>query len=115
MVNRKERSKNAKKAYYGVIQEIWELHYNSTVIPLFKCKWADNEKGVDVDEDGFTTINLSTNGYKSEPFILAKLATQDEYDQFDELPPFSFGITPSNDVLDHTTYLRSDHDEGLEV
>ncbi|GJR91574.1 uncharacterized protein Tco_0215585 [Tanacetum coccineum] len=145
-VNREERSKNAKKAYYGVIQEIWELHYNSTVIPLFKCKWVDNEKGVNVDEDGFTTVNLSTNGYKSEPFILARLATQvfyvgdpndqrlhvvlyskrnivgvenvvdeDEYNQFDELPPFSVGITPSNDVLDDTTYLRSDHDEGLEV
>ncbi|GJQ89763.1 ulp1 protease family, C-terminal catalytic domain-containing protein [Tanacetum coccineum] len=121
------------------------MHYNSTVIPLFKCKWVDNEKGVNVDEDGFTTVNLSTNGYKSEPFILAKLATQvfyvkdpndqrlhvilyskrhivgvenvedeDEYHQFNELPPFSVGITPSNDVLDHTTYLRSDHDEGLE-
>nr|GEU78413.1 hypothetical protein [Tanacetum cinerariifolium] len=145
-VNREERSKKAKKAYYGVIQEIWELHYNLTVIPLFKCKWVDNEKGVDVDEDGFTAVNLSTNGYKSEPFILAKLATQvfyvkdpndqrlhvvlyskrhiigvesvvdeDEYDQFDEFPPFSVGITPSNDVLDDTTYLRSDHDEGLEV
>nr|GEW72430.1 hypothetical protein [Tanacetum cinerariifolium] len=39
----------------------------------------------------------------------------DEYNQFDELPPFSIGITPSNDVLDDTTYLRSDHNEGLEV
>ncbi|GKE64543.1 hypothetical protein Tco_1518704 [Tanacetum coccineum] len=68
-VNREERSKNAKKAYYGVIQEIWELHYNSTVIPSFKCKWVDNEKCIDVDEDGFTTVNLSTNGYKSEPFM----------------------------------------------
>nr|GFD14813.1 hypothetical protein [Tanacetum cinerariifolium] len=83
---------------------------------------------------------------RSEPFILAKLATQafyvkdpndqrlhvilyrkrhivgvenvedeDEYDQFDELPPFSIGITPSNNVLDDTAYLRSDHNEGLEV
>ncbi|GJZ61921.1 probable ubiquitin-like-specific protease 2B isoform X3 [Tanacetum coccineum] len=68
-VNREEISKNAKKAYYGVIQEIWELHYNSTVIPLFKCKWVDNEKCIDVDEDGFTTVNISTNGYKSEPFM----------------------------------------------
>nr|GEX16027.1 F-box domain-containing protein [Tanacetum cinerariifolium] len=89
---------------------------------------------------------LYTNGYKSKPFILAKLAThafyvkdpndqrlhvvlyskrhivgvenvedEDEYNQFDELPPFSIGITPSNDVLDDTTYLRSDHNEGLEV
>ncbi|GJT39211.1 putative ribonuclease H-like domain-containing protein [Tanacetum coccineum] len=84
-VNREEISKNAKKAYYGVIQEIWELHYSPTVIPLFKF----------------------TNGVKS-------VVEEDEYDQFDEFLPFSIGITPSNDVLDDTTYLRSDHDEGLE-
>nr|GEY38487.1 hypothetical protein [Tanacetum cinerariifolium] len=98
-VNREERSKNAKKAYYGVIQEIWELRYNSTIIPLFKCKWVDNEKGVDVDED----------------VGVENVEDEDEYDQFDELPPFSIGITPSNNVLDDTAYLRSDHNEGLEV
>lgn len=65
-----------KDSYYGVIEEIWELDYNSFVIPLFKCKWVDNTKGLLIDIDGFTTVNLSTNGYVSEPFILAKLATQ---------------------------------------
>ncbi|XP_071699139.1 uncharacterized protein [Rutidosis leptorrhynchoides] len=57
MVNREERSRIAKKSYYV-------------------CKWVDNDRGVQVDEDGFTTVNLSTNGYKEEPFILAKLVTQ---------------------------------------
>ncbi|XP_071704872.1 uncharacterized protein [Rutidosis leptorrhynchoides] len=76
IVNREERSRIAKKSHYGFIQEIWELHYGSYTIPLFKCKWVDNDRGVQVDEDGFTTVNLSTNGYNEEPFILAKIVTQ---------------------------------------
>ncbi|XP_071714147.1 uncharacterized protein [Rutidosis leptorrhynchoides] len=77
MVNCEERSRIAIKSYYCVIQEIWELDYgNSYTITLFKCKWVDNDRGVQVDKDGFTTVNLSTNGYKEEPFILAKLVTQ---------------------------------------
>ncbi|GJW93104.1 hypothetical protein Tco_0172776 [Tanacetum coccineum] len=51
----------------------------------------------------------------SEIKVPSGVVDEDEYDQFDEFPPFSVGITPSNDVLDDTTYLRSDHDEGLEV
>nr|GEU88038.1 sister-chromatid cohesion protein 3 [Tanacetum cinerariifolium] len=54
---------NTKDSYYGVIEEIWELDYNSFVIPLFKC--IDNV----VDED--------------------------EYDQYNELPLFSTGCTPT--------------------
>ncbi|XP_071688248.1 uncharacterized protein [Rutidosis leptorrhynchoides] len=77
MVNREERSRIAKKSYYGFIQEIWELDFGDLyTIPLFKCKWVANDRGVQVDEDSFTTVNLSTNGYKEEPFILAKLVTQ---------------------------------------
>ena len=132
-----------KKSYYGVIQEIWELDYYSFKIPLFKCKWVNNSSGVKVDDYGFTLVDLETDGYVSEPFILAKQATQvffvqdpsnprwhvvmlgkrhilgvdnvvdeEEYDQFDELPPFSAGIPP---IDGNTTYLRSDHDEGLWV
>ncbi|GJT81279.1 protein exportin 1A [Tanacetum coccineum] len=37
---------------------------------------VDNTRGVKVDSDGFTCVNLSTNGYLSNPFILAKQATQ---------------------------------------
>ncbi|XP_071714148.1 uncharacterized protein [Rutidosis leptorrhynchoides] len=149
MVNHEERSRITKKSYYGVIHEIWELDYgNSYTIPLFKCKWVDNDRGIQVDKDGFTTVNLSTNGYKEEPFILAKLVTQvffiedpkdsrwhvvqygkrrivgvknvvdeDEYDQFDELQPFSVGVQPLNEVVvgNNTIYVRGDHEEGDEV
>ncbi|KAJ9538448.1 hypothetical protein OSB04_031181 [Centaurea solstitialis] len=38
---------------------------------------------------------------------------EEEYDQFDELPPFLVGIPSSNVDIDNTTYLRSDHNEGL--
>ncbi|XP_076925790.1 uncharacterized protein LOC143588750, partial [Bidens hawaiensis] len=107
----------------GVIQEIWELDYSSFTIPVFKCKWVDNPTGVKVDNYGFTIVDLNTNGYVSEPFVLAKLVTpvffvndpskpkwdvvlqgkrrilgvdnvvdEEEYDQFDDLPPFSVGI-----------------------
>lgn len=141
--NHEARSRIAKESYYGVIQKIWELKYDSFIIPVFKCKWVDNQRGVKIDNDGFTLVDLSKNGYLSEPFILAKQATQvffvedpkdsrwhivmhgkrhilgvdnvvdeEEYNQFDELPPFSIGIPSSNEVIDDTTYLRSDHEEG---
>nr|GEV57892.1 hypothetical protein [Tanacetum cinerariifolium] len=65
-----------KKSYYGVIQEIWELDYYTFKIPLFMCKWVNNSSGVKVNDYGFTLIDLRTDGYTSEPFILAKQATQ---------------------------------------
>ncbi|XP_071714372.1 uncharacterized protein [Rutidosis leptorrhynchoides] len=115
MVNREERSRIAKKSYYGVIQEIWELDYgNSYTIPLFKCKWVDNDRGVQVDKDGFTTVNLSTNGYK-EIVGVENVVDEDEYDQYDELPPFSVGVQPLNEVVvgnNNTIYFREDHEEG---
>ena len=38
---------------------------------------------------------------------------EEEYDQFDELPPFSIDIASSNDDVDDATYLRSYHNEGI--
>ncbi|KAL7584188.1 uncharacterized protein LOC111879845 [Lactuca sativa] len=145
--NHEGRSRIAKDSYYGVIQEIWELNYDSSVVvPVFKCKWVDNRRGVKVDEDGFTLVNLSTNGYVSEPFILAKQANQvffvedpmdtrwhivlhgkrrilgvenvvdeEEYNQFDDLPPFSIGIPSMNVDINDAAYLRLDHNEGSYV
>nr|GEX88182.1 hypothetical protein [Tanacetum cinerariifolium] len=134
-----------KNSYYGVVEDIRELDYTLFVIPLLKCKWVNNTRGVKVDSNGLTCVNLSTNGYLSDPFILAKQATQvfnveypkdkrwhivlqskrsiiavddvvekDEYNKFDELPPFSIGVQSTNDVLSDTLYLRSNHQEGHE-
>ncbi|XP_021990805.1 uncharacterized protein LOC110887533 [Helianthus annuus] len=137
----------ATNSYYGVIEEIWELNYDDIIIPLLKCKWVDNRTGVKVDEYGFTLVDLTTDGYKSEPFILASQATQvffvndpskpkyhivlqskrrilgvdhvvdeEEYNQFDELPPFSVGVQSINEsATDGVTYVRSDHNERIYV
>ncbi|XP_022002359.1 uncharacterized protein LOC110899776 [Helianthus annuus] len=143
--NHSSRIRIAKDSYYGVIQEIWELNYHAFEIPVFKCKWVNNHTGVIVDKYGFTQVDLTTNSYASEPFILAKQVTQvffvndlskrryhivlqgkrrilgvddvvdeEEYNQFDDLPPFSIDVQPVNDANDHTTaYLRSDHTDGI--
>jgi len=47
---------------------------------------------------------------------IGDVVDEEEYDQFDEIPPFSTGIEPMQD--EHNTqmsYLRSDHDEGVWV
>ncbi|XP_076941291.1 uncharacterized protein LOC143610795 [Bidens hawaiensis] len=135
--------KIAKDSYYGVIQEIWELDYHDFKIPLFRCKWVNNRTGVQVDKYGFTLVDLATDGYRSEPFVMAKHVTQvffvkdpskpryhivfqgkrhilgvdnvvneEEDDHFDDLPPFSVDIEPSDyENMRHTTYLRDDIDE----
>ncbi|XP_076901111.1 uncharacterized protein LOC143555453 [Bidens hawaiensis] len=136
----------AKNSYYGVIEEIWELNYYSFTIPLFKCKWVNNHTGVHVDKYGFTLVDLTSEGYASKPFILAKLVTQvffvndpsrkryhivlqgkrrilgvddvvneEEYDQFDDLPPFSVGVQSTVDTTNGETYFRSDHNDGIYV
>jgi len=45
---------------------------------------------------------------------IENIVDEEEYDHFDEIPPFSTGITfvPIEDNLE-ITYLRSDHEEGL--
>jgi len=73
--NNVARSRTTKNSYYGVIEEIWELDYNFFSIPLFKCKWVENQRGVKVDDDCFTIVDLSKHDYLSEPFILAKQAS----------------------------------------
>ena len=57
----------------------------------------------------------STTVMHSKRHILGvdDVVDEEEYDQFDELTPFSIGIPSSNDDVDDTTYLRSDHNEGI--
>ena len=144
--NNVARSRTTKNSYYGVIEEIWELDYNCFSIPLFKCKWVENQRGVKVDNVCFRLVDLSWGGYVSKTFILEKtsltfffvedlkdskwyivlhgkrhivgvenVVDEEEYDQFDELPPFSVGIPSSDQRIDDNTYLRTDHSEGLWV
>ena len=62
--------------FYGWIEEIWELDYVNFKIPVFCCKWIDNGRGVERDEDGFVTVDCNLLGYHDDPFILAKQAKQ---------------------------------------
>jgi hypothetical protein len=65
-----------KNMYYGQIQEIWELDFHGFKISLFCCNWVDAIKGVVQEKYRFISINLNRQGYKSEPFVLAKHVAQ---------------------------------------
>lgn len=66
-----------QNAYYGYIEEIWELNYgNSVEIPLFKCQWVRHLEGVEVDDYGFTIVDLNKVSYKDDPWSLAQSAAQ---------------------------------------
>jgi hypothetical protein len=43
---------------------------------LFRCNWVDAIKDVVKDKYGFISIDLNRQGYKSEPFMLAKHVSQ---------------------------------------
>jgi hypothetical protein len=62
--------------YYGQIQEIWELDLHGFKISLFRCTWVDGIKGAVQDKYGFISIDFNHQGYKSEPFMLAKYIAQ---------------------------------------
>ncbi|KAL8122564.1 hypothetical protein AgCh_019051 [Apium graveolens] len=138
-------SRDIKKSYYGVIDEIWEFHYTDFKVALFRCKWFDVKRGIRVDESGFSLVDFNRFRHEDDPFIFATQVKQvfyikdpadsrwsivleskrrilgidnvedeDEYDQFDENPPFSIGLPTAvrEDNVD-TNYVRNDHDEGL--
>ena len=63
-------------AYYGFIEEIWEIDYTKFSVPVFKCKWVDNKSGVKIDESGFTLVDFRKIGYRDEPFIMVQQASQ---------------------------------------
>ncbi|XP_042387441.1 uncharacterized protein LOC121979516 [Zingiber officinale] len=67
----------ADVSFYGVIEEIWELDYHQFHVPLFKCAWVANDKGIiNNDECGFTLVNLNKRGHKNDEFLLASQVNQ---------------------------------------
>jgi hypothetical protein len=68
---------DAKDAYYGYIEEMWELNYGISVqIPIFKCQWVKHPQGVEIDDYGFTIVDLRNVGHKDEPWVLAATVAQ---------------------------------------
>ncbi|RVW63031.1 hypothetical protein CK203_062926 [Vitis vinifera] len=72
--------------------------YNMFRIPIFKCDWVDNKNGIKVDELGFTLVDFSKIGHKSDPFILASQAQQVFYveDQLDPKLSIVLSIPPKD-------------------
>ena len=132
-------------AYYGQIEEIWELDYVRFKIPLFRCRWVALSS-VKVDKYGMTTVDLERTAYKDEPFVLAKQVVQvfyvqdpanpklhvvlqgkrrivgvenvvdeEEYNQFDEYPLGDGIAHEEQPPTGPACYLRVDHQEGLIV
>ncbi|XP_062113910.1 uncharacterized protein LOC133824907 [Humulus lupulus] len=59
--------------FYVVINEIWEVHYlHLNKVILFKCSWH-NTNGSDrmYSEYNFTSININSEWFEDEPFVLA--------------------------------------------
>jgi hypothetical protein len=66
-----------KNAYYGYIEEIWELNYEMSIqIPIFKCQWVKHPHGVEIDDYGFTIVHLTNVGHKDEPWVLGATVAQ---------------------------------------
>lgn len=57
--------------YYGYIEEIWEVDYTKFIVPIFKCKWVNNNTSMQTEESGMMLADLQKLAYKDEPFIMA--------------------------------------------
>ena len=42
-----------------MIQEIWEVNYNTFKVVLFKCNWVKNNTGIQMDDLNYTLVDLS--------------------------------------------------------
>jgi hypothetical protein len=63
-----EDSMGQKKSYYGYSEEIWEFNYAMPLqIPILKCQRVMHPQGVEINDYGFTIINLRNVGHKDEP------------------------------------------------
>jgi hypothetical protein len=65
-----------KNMYYGQIQEIWKLDFYGFKMHHFYFNWVNAMKGVVKDNYEFISVDLNRQGYKSEPFVLAKHVAQ---------------------------------------
>ncbi|XP_077250153.1 uncharacterized protein LOC143889727 isoform X1 [Tasmannia lanceolata] len=72
-------------SYYGVLTDILELNYYGRIKALlFKCDWFDvltPDRGMKIDEFGYTVVNMARQIYKDEPFVFASQAEQVFYVQ----------------------------------
>jgi hypothetical protein len=101
--------------YYGYIDEIWELSYGLSLhIPIFKHQWVKHPQGVELDEYGFTLIDLNNVGHKDDPLILPTCVAQvfyvlePEHKKKHVFIPRKQRLVGVDDVLDEEKYNQFD-------
>ena len=57
--------------FYGTIQNIWEVNYNTFKVVIFKCNWVENNACIRKDDLKYTLVDLSQIGHSSDSFIIA--------------------------------------------
>ncbi|KAL0546536.1 hypothetical protein IC582_016447 [Cucumis melo] len=81
-------------SFYGIIEDIWEVSYNTFNTVLFKCKWVENKNGVRIDDLHFTLVDLSRIGHSSDSFIIATHGQQVFYVSDPVDPRWSVVVRP---------------------
>ena len=93
--------------FYGIILEIWELDYHAFKAPLFLCKWANNDKGIKVDDLGFTLVDFSRQGHKKDKYISVDQVKQVFY--LEDPVDATWSLVPSSTTRDyHELYNEDD-------
>ncbi|KAI5388928.1 hypothetical protein KIW84_074549 [Lathyrus oleraceus] len=105
--------KFANLSYFGVIERIWVFDYEKFQIPIFGCKWVENNNDIRMDKSGFLQVDLNRVGYKDESFILASQARQVFYVNDPKSTKWSIGLF-SNKVIDENTGDQGDIDVEIE-
>nr|GEW96695.1 hypothetical protein [Tanacetum cinerariifolium] len=115
---------------------IVEGYYSEELIE-FSADYLDGVKNIGIprscNEEGYASDPFILTKLATQVFIVKDLSSsrwhivlqgkrcilgfdnvkdEDEYNQFDELPPFSIGIPSIDDDIENTTYLRPNHNEG---
>ncbi|KAI5411415.1 hypothetical protein KIW84_056483 [Lathyrus oleraceus] len=105
--------KFANLSYFGVIERIWVFDYEKFQIPIFGCKWVENNNDIRMDKSGFLQVDLNRVGYKDESFILASQARQVFYVNDPKSTKWSI-VLFSNKVIDENTGDQGDIDVEIE-
>ncbi|KAL0541177.1 hypothetical protein IC582_021216 [Cucumis melo] len=63
-------------SFYGIIQKIWEVSYNTFNIVLFEFNWVKNKIGVRTYDLHFTLVDLSWIRHSSDFSIIATYRKQ---------------------------------------
>jgi hypothetical protein len=86
----------------------------SLQIPIFICQWVKHQQGIEIDDYGFTIVDLRNVGHKDEPWVLAVTIAQIFYiiDPKDEkkyiIVPEKQRVVRVDDVEDEEEYNQYD-------